>query len=411
MRTPLAILNLMHQGPKAAVSIGGVVFALLLVFMQLGFMGAVSYTATNVLEHLRFDAVIRAPDYAHLYEAGAVDRHWLQVARNVPGVVEAVPLWITVQNWRKMPTEQEARTMTFEPQYLPIAIIGFDAHSSCPLDLEAIEDQQQLLRLPSNLLIDTSTHDDYGPWNGKVFSQLDVQQQRTTEVGSQEFRIAGLFRLGTGLAANGLAVMGQEGFARLWPLPTDQQCTLGLLRFTHTDAQSTDQMVQRIRAKLQSPTFIASVPDAELPVDILSRERMLANERHRWLWETPIGLIFQMGVALSLVVGAAIVYMVLATDVQNRLPEYATLLAIGYSRFYLCRVVLMQAMVLALAGFAAAWLAAEFLYRLVSYLAGIPLHMEPTRIVAVAVLGTLMCAASGILALRKLWKAEPASLF
>ena len=55
MRTPLGLLNLWHQQAKTLVSIGGVAFALLLVFMQLGFMGAVSHTATNVLENLEFD--------------------------------------------------------------------------------------------------------------------------------------------------------------------------------------------------------------------------------------------------------------------------------------------------------------------------------------------------------------------
>ena len=88
---------------------------------------------------------------------------------------------------------------------------------------------------------------------------------------------------------------------------------------------------------------------------------MLQWERKRWLWDTPIGLIFQLGVALSLVVGAAIVYMILSTDVSNRLSEYATLLAMGYSRKYLCSVVLTQAMILCVLGFVAAWAVAEVL--------------------------------------------------
>ena len=70
MQTPIAILNLWHQGIKTLVSVGGVAFALLLVFMQLGFMGAVSHTATNVLEHLKFDILIRAGLLAPL-RAGA----------------------------------------------------------------------------------------------------------------------------------------------------------------------------------------------------------------------------------------------------------------------------------------------------------------------------------------------------
>jgi putative ABC transport system permease protein len=146
-------------------------------------------------------------------------------------------------------------------------------------------------------------------------------------------------------------------------------------------------------------------------VTIITREEALARETRRWLWQTPIGLIFQLGVVLALMVGAAIVYMVLATDVANRLPEYATLLAIGYSRKYLASIVMTQAIVLGVLGFFAAWGGAELLYRLTSAFSSIPLIMEPMRVIAVCLLGLVMCCLSGLLALRKLWKAEPANLF
>jgi putative ABC transport system permease protein len=97
--------------------------------------------------------------------------------------------------------------------------------------------------------------------------------------------------------------------------------------------------------------------------------------------------------------------------VANRLPEYATLLAMGYSRLYLASIVLTQALVLCVLGFAAAWGVAELLYRVTYAISGIPLLMDPLRIVLVAGLGIVMSLVSGLLALRKLWKAEPASLF
>jgi putative ABC transport system permease protein len=129
------------------------------------------------------------------------------------------------------------------------------------------------------------------------------------------------------------------------------------------------------------------------------------------LWQTPIGLIFQLGVALSLLVGAAIVYMVLATDVTDRLPEYATLLAIGYSYRYLCTVVLTQAVALGMCGFFVSWGVSEILYRVTESASGIPISMNPARVLGVGLLGMIVCLVSGTLALRKLWKAEPANLF
>ena len=50
MKIPLTILNLLHQRLRTLVAIAGVAFSMLLVFMQLGFYGAVKITATLAVE-------------------------------------------------------------------------------------------------------------------------------------------------------------------------------------------------------------------------------------------------------------------------------------------------------------------------------------------------------------------------
>ncbi|MEO0356655.1 MAG: DevC protein, partial [Cyanobacteria bacterium P01_A01_bin.3] len=42
MRTPIAWLNLVHERSRLLVAIAGVSFAVLLVFMNLGFLGALA---------------------------------------------------------------------------------------------------------------------------------------------------------------------------------------------------------------------------------------------------------------------------------------------------------------------------------------------------------------------------------
>ncbi|MFY8201214.1 MAG: DevC protein, partial [Pirellula staleyi] len=63
--TPISLLNLISQPTRAIVSILGVAFALLLIFMQLGFRGAVGNTATIVYGKLSGELVMRSPDYVH----------------------------------------------------------------------------------------------------------------------------------------------------------------------------------------------------------------------------------------------------------------------------------------------------------------------------------------------------------
>src|SRR5690606_37393411 len=127
-------------------------------------------------------------------------------------------------------------------------------------------------------------------------------------------------------------LMSEATFDRITPVDVRQHASLGLAQLK--PGVDPDQAAEQIRAWLAT-RLQRSVP----PVEVLSRNEAVQWERHRWIRQTPIGLIFQMGTALALVVGAGIVYMVLATDVTNRLPEYATLKAMGYSGSYLRRVV------------------------------------------------------------------------
>ncbi len=415
MKTPIAIFNLLHQGAKTAVSVGGVAFALLLVFMQLGFKGAVSYTATNVLERLDFDVLILPTGYLHLYEASSFDRQWLSVAENTEGVAEVVPLWVMIQNWRKLPSQAEVAAGDFESQFLPIAVIAFSPNDQIflPGQLPELKQDPGILFDRNKLLLDDSTKSDYGPWNGTHFTEEDValssdpnQPERKPTLRELEYEIAGLFKLGTGLAANAAAIMGQSAFQRIAPWNLEDTTVLGLIRMESSDPADHLAVVQALRKR------VGTGPGQQVPaVTVLSREQALQAEREYWLWQQPIGLIFQMGVVISLLVGAAIVYMVLSTDVANRLPEYATLLAMGYSRRYLVGIVMTQAIVLSMLGFVSAWGCAELLYRVTTTVSGIPLTMDPWKIIQVATLGFAMCCVSGLLALRKLWKAEPATLF
>jgi len=292
--------------------------------------------------------------------------------------------------------------------------------------LEDIQQQQAMLSNSSKLIIDNGSHDDYGPLNGVFFTQEDVD--RNVDIYQREFEIAGLYKLGTGLAANGAVIVGEQGFGRIWPgLPTNYFTSLALINTADKSPEAVQKAIQSIRertlgAEEKVPEqglwgaikkWFGILPELEAngAVQVLTKQEAKDREVYRWLWQTPIGLIFQMGVVLALIVGAAIVYMILSTDVANRLPEYATLLAMGYSRQYLAGIVMTQAIILCLLGFTCALGIAEVLYRLTYWLSNLPLEMNPTRVVTVLILGLVMCCVSGLFALRKLWKAEPASLF
>ena len=63
MRTPVAWFNSIEQPRRTAASVGGMCFALLLIFMQAGFLGAARTNVAVIYAALDFDLVIHSRAY------------------------------------------------------------------------------------------------------------------------------------------------------------------------------------------------------------------------------------------------------------------------------------------------------------------------------------------------------------
>jgi putative ABC transport system permease protein len=114
---------------------------------------------------------------------------------------------------------------------------------------------------------------------------------------------------------------------------------------------------------------------------------------------------------MGLAVGMIVVYQILFSDVQDHLQEFATLKAMGYSNFFLSRIVLAEAFQLAVIGFIPGFLISLLIYTQATDATNLPLEMTLPRGLMVLGLTVAMCAASGLLSLRKLRSVDPAAVF
>lgn len=385
MKTPLAWLNLLHNKSRTAVAVAGVAFSVLLVFMQLGFLGAVGKTATMSYDGMDFDIVLRSPEYLYIIEPRTIPLERMQQAETVAGVASARPFYAAIHVWRH-PTSGQTRA---------ILCMGFRPDQNVFL-VPGIRDQAVLLNRPNTLLIDRLTRREFGPVNGDKFSQDDIGTQ--PEIGHKRMSIVGTYQQGTGLACEGAVVMSERSYKRVFSGLFDNAVCLALIKVT--PGVDVDEVAQRLRE---------SLPPEE--VLVLNRAETIKFEHDRWVHETAIGTIFKTGVIMALVVGVAIVYQVLSSDIEDQLPQYATLRAIGYSNRYLAGIVLTQGILLAALGFIPGWLVSQTLYLIIASVAYLPISMSLDRVVVVFLLALLMCAASGLAALRKVRAADPADLF
>src|SRR5437764_5240818 len=90
MKTPLAWKNITHNKLRTTTSLVGVGFAILLIFMQMGFYDACFRSSTMVFDQLQFDAALVSPQYVHLRASSSILKKRLQQALSVEGVASAV---------------------------------------------------------------------------------------------------------------------------------------------------------------------------------------------------------------------------------------------------------------------------------------------------------------------------------
>jgi putative ABC transport system permease protein len=382
MKTPLAWLNLLHDKTRTVVAIAGVAFAVVLVLMQLGFLNSVEQTATQIYEQLDFDVVIVSRQYFYLSKAGTFPRERLFQAYTAEGVAAARPLYLGFNLWLNGRQNRDENKAVRRG----IFVIGMNLEDEI-FRLDAVRRQLPLLGQPGCVLMDTRSRPQFGKW----------EHNDELEIGGRHIQIAGKFEMGTGFGADGDVVVSDETFGQLFPGRSSEDVSLGLIKLK--PGADPDQVVAQLKQIL--------LPD----VDVLTRDQVNQHERDYWIKRTSVGVIFKLGVIVGFIVGTAIVYQVLSSDIANHMPEYATLKAMGYGPGYLAGVVLQQAWILSLVGFLPGWLLSKSLYAITSAQAGIPMELGLRLTLSVMVMSVMMCSISGLAALRKVNSADPADLF
>ncbi|MBL9122846.1 MAG: hypothetical protein JNG90_04385, partial [Planctomycetaceae bacterium] len=146
-------------------------------------------------------------------------------------------------------------------------------------------------------------------------------------------------------------------------------------------------------------------------VKVFTKREYINQEIDFWKSSTPVGFIFGLGLVLGFAVGVVICYQILYTDIADHLAEFATLKAMGYALPYFVRVVLEQAVILAVLGFIPGLLVSALAYSGLALVTGLLMDLTAWRILLILVLTIAMCVVSGALAIRRLLGTDPAELF
>lgn len=382
LKIPLAWLQLSYDKRRLLAALSGIVFAVALMLIQMGFRDALYLAAIQIHSKLNGDLFLISSQYQYVVATKSFSQRHLDQTLSLPEVESVIPMYLGLATWENPEDQKE----------FGIFVIGYDPKIEA-ITLPGMLQDQQKMALPEVVLFDAGSKPDYG----HVPQAIRAGKTYVTEVSGKRVEVQGLFELGISFASDANLVTSVDNFLRLLPHRKEGLIDLGMV-------------------KLRPGSDVEKVRQAILPtlppgIRVLTKSEYLANEQGYWGKRTPIGFVFNLGVFVGFIVGAVIVYQILYTDVTDHLGEYATLKAMGYADKYLRGVVLSEAIFLCLVGYIPGWLISAGVGFLTRKATLIPCYMTWERSITVLTLTMGMCVVSALLAVRKLQSADPADIF
>lgn len=449
LSVPLAWFQLTYEKSRLMVAIAGIMFAVILIFMQLGFQDALFTSAVRLHTNLKGDIVLISPQSTNLVGMRNFSQRRLYQTLGYDNVTSIQELYIGLAAW-KIKDDPAGQTRN-------ILVLGAGPDSQI-FKMPGTAANLSKTKVQDVVLFDRASRNEFGNIGDECgVSKADLQKNTPAgftcsnlvrrEVANRTVTVGGLFELGSSFAADGAIITSQTNFLRIFDNRRPGLINVGLVNLK-ADAPAKMMIMQYVQNFPEDTAILPAVSTIEVDGDrvkfadpdkkdrlaiaksrltmddiekaksvaigdvkILTREGFIDFERSHWEKSTSIGFIFSLGTVMGFIVGIVIVYQILYTDVSDHMAEYATLKAMGYTNWYLAFVVIQEAFALSILGFIPGFITCIGLYSLTKNATSLPLDMTPERAIQVFLLTVLMCIISGAISLRKVQSADPAEIF
>lgn len=378
----LAIRQLLHDKVRFITAICGVIFACILVFMQIGFKNALFESATLLQRTMTGQLYLQHEQSEALWRLTSFPRQYLYSTLSISGVKDVTIMHAGLTSW-KNPVTGINRTAL---------ILGIDPHASV-YPIKGLDALKEKLQMRDTIIFDEASRPQFGP----IKNLLAKKGEFPVEIGGQRLDVVGTFRMGIAFSADGNLIVNDTTFLKIFPMKSQMGADIGIISVV--EGADIDSIQKKIEA-LMPPS-----------IKVMNKQQYIAAEKAYWNDLTPIGYIFNFGVIMGLIVGLVIVYQVLFNDITNHLHEYATLKAMGYDNPYFTKVVISAAFILAVAGFIPGWMLCYGIYDLVEKSIFIEMNLTLAKSLTTFSLISAMCFFSSLLAIRKLKAANPVDVF
>jgi putative ABC transport system permease protein len=272
-------MQLRYQKVRTTVALMGIAFAVILVFMQLGFRTSLFESAVRYHERFNYDIAIFSTESRFIVDPLSFSSRRLYQALGVEGVESVARVYVDQAIW-KNPWNYSMQA---------VLVLGVDPDEDV-LRTPGVSEGLDLIRQRDVILFDAHSRPEHGP----VADRFRAGERVETEVNNRQVVVGGLYELGTSFGIDGNILTSEDNFLRLYPGRPRSQIDIGLVRILPG----------------RDPERVRDAIAAVLPQDVLvlTQAQFIDREVAYWDATTPIGYVFAFGAVMGFVVGAIIVY-------------------------------------------------------------------------------------------------------
>jgi putative ABC transport system permease protein len=198
---PLAWLQLCREKIRLLVALAGIAFAVILMFMQLGFQAALYDSTTRFHRNLQADLILISSRSKSLGYMRTFSWRRLYQVLGIDDVESISPVYIGFADWRN-PENGNFRA---------IYVYGFEPVKSV-FKFSEVSQNLDKLKLKENILFDRASRLEYG----SIAKEFEQGNPITTELGGKRVNVVGLFTLGPSFGADGNVIMSDSNFLNLF---------------------------------------------------------------------------------------------------------------------------------------------------------------------------------------------------
>ena len=370
----LAFRNLFHDRIRLAVTLVGILFSIVLVAVQLGLYLGSSREITGLIDNAKGELWITAFGAKSFEDGGMLlTQKERNAALAVPGVKSVAPVFAVFAEWRK-PQGGSTR----------VVVVGADAEDGGLAPFRLVNGTWEDIKAPEGIAVDQSYLEELGV--AGIGSTAQIAQGRV--------RVRAL--------TDDIRSFTQSPYVFM-PI-SRARALLGVPEATttfHLVTLEPGANVEQVRTLLKPQIA---------PAEVLTKDEFLSRSLKQWLFNTGAGAALIGGALLGTLVGTVIVAQTLYSSTKDHINEFATLRALGSSSGYIHRVILAQAGMSALLGYALGMIIALIIVYAAQGSA-LPIMMTPGLALGLLLLTLAMCAISAISAIFKVTRIDPATVF